>query len=399
MTAPPPVRRAAEGLRAALAHPRWGPLLVALIAYFVVVEGIVQLIFGRVEVPLIGFDVGRYDLPVPRGEILGGAVLGALYGLVAMGLILVYRANRIINFAQAQLGSVPAVVALLLIAKHGVPYLVAIPIMLGLAIVLGATVEMTIVRRFSQAPRLILTVVTIGMSLLLLILEFFAKEWVGGELIDTIGLTFPTPFQDVRFRIGPSTLTGDHLFAIVVVAAVVVALGAFFKLTDMGIAIRASAENNERASLLGIPVRRVSTVVWVVATVLSAIGVFLRVPLAGLPLTGFIGPSILLFGLAVAVIARMESLPTAFFGGMLIGIIDQAAIFATRRSALANAIMFVVVVIALLAQRGSCRGPWTPGPRRGRTSRRSAPFRPSSAVCARSGSLASSSRSWPARSR
>ncbi len=330
-------------------HPRYGVAVKLAVGYILFIEIAIQLVFGRVR--LLGLDVGRFDLAVPRGEILGGAVIGVLYALVGMGLILVYRANRIINFAQAQLGAVPAVVALLLIAKHGWPYLAAIPVMLVGAAVLGATVEVTLVRRFSNAPRLILTVVTIGIGLLLLILEFYSKKLVGGDLIDSVGLTFPTPFQNFRFHIGPSTLSGDHLFAVVVVAVLVAALSAFFRFTDIGIAVRASAENAERASLLGIPVKRVSTIVWILAAVLSAVGVFLRTPLVGLPLSGFVGPSLLLFGLAVAVIARMESLPTAFVGGILIGVIDRAALFSTRRAALANAVMFVVVVVALLAQR------------------------------------------------
>src|SRR5207244_2596686 len=98
-------------------------------------------------------------------------------------------------------------------------------------------------------------------------------------------------------------------------------------------------------------VKRVSTVVWVVATTLSAVGVFLRTPLVGLPLSGFVGPSVLLFGLSAAVIGRMESLPLCFFGGIFIGIIDRSALFATRRAAIADAVMFVVVVLALLGQR------------------------------------------------
>ncbi len=346
----PTLRRATSPLREVWNHPRFGPVLKLVTAYVVLIEIGVQGIFGRIQ--LLGLDIGRYPLAVPRGEIVGGAVIGVLYALVAMGLILVYRANRIINFAQAQLGAVPAIIALLLITRHGTPYLLAIPIMLIGSALLGAGVEVTLVRRFADAPRLILTVVTIGVSLLLLIFEFYAKQWVGGDLIDSVGLTFPTPFQRLQIHMGPSTLTGDHLFAIAVVGVIVIALGAFFRFTDIGIAVRAAAENGERASLLGIPVRRVSTIVWTIAAMLSAIGVFLRTPLVGLPLSGFVGPSILLLGLAVAVIARMESLPTAFFGGMLIGIIDRSALFATHRAALASATMFVVVVVALLAQRG-----------------------------------------------
>ena len=343
-----------QRLRAAYAHPRYGYALKVATGYVLIVEGVVQLVFGRIDIPYVnvGFlEVGRLDRPIPRGIFVSGAVIGTLYALVGIGLILVYRANRVINFAQAQLGAVPAVMALLLIGRKGWPYLSVLPLMLITAVVLGIVVETLFIRRFSDAPRLILTVVTIGVGFILLVLEFFTKLWISGELEIGTGDSFPTPFGR-EFLIGNSVFRGDHVVAVIVVAAIVIGLGAFFRFTDMGIAIRASAENGERASLLGIPVKRVSTVVWVLATVLSAVGVFLRAPLVGIPLTGFVGPSILLFGLAVAVIARMEHLPTALFGGMLIGIIYSSAVFRTNRASLANATMLVVILVALLAQRG-----------------------------------------------
>ena len=346
-----PLDRVREVVAPVWDHRFAGPILRGVLAYILLVEGAVQAVFGRVDLGFIEF--GAKASAVPRGIFVGGAVIGALYGLVAMGLILVYRASRIINFAQAQLGSLPAVVALLLVARHGWPYLSVVPIVLIGSAILGAAVEVTMVRRFANAPRLILTVITVGIGFLLLFFEFYAKDWVGGELKDVLSLEFPTPFSGFRFDMGPVSLTGDHIFAIVVVSALVVALGAFFRYTDIGIAVRASAENADRASLLGIPVRRVSTIVWILAAVLSGIGVFLRTPLVGLPLTGFVGPSILLFGLATAVIARMDSLPIAFGAGMLIGIIDRSALFSTRRASLANAVMLVVVIVALLAQRKS----------------------------------------------
>ena len=144
----------------------------------------------------------------------------------------------------------------------------------------------------------ILTVVTIGIGFLLLILEFYAKKWVGGDLIDTVSLTFPTPFQRFRFHVGPSTLSGDHLFAVVVVAILVVALDGVLPFHRHR--HRRARVGRERASARrcsAFPVKRVSTIVWVIAALLSAVGVFLRTPLVGLPLSGFVGPSILLFGL------------------------------------------------------------------------------------------------------
>src|SRR5258708_26111886 len=105
-------------------HRLLGPALKVLLGYILVVQIVLQYLFGKV--PLL--HVGRGEHIIPTEIILLGLVYGALYGLIAMGIILVYRANRIINFAQAQLGSVPAVIALLLIAKRGVPWIVALPI-------------------------------------------------------------------------------------------------------------------------------------------------------------------------------------------------------------------------------------------------------------------------------
>ncbi len=357
---PDGTRSALSRLRSAFdtawSHPRFGGIFKVVVLYVVLVEIGVQLVFGRIDIWFLEvglLEIGRYPKPIPREVLVDGAVIGALYALVGMGLILVYRANRIINFAQAQLGAVPAVIALLLIAKRGVPYMAVIPIVIIGGALLGGLTEVTLVRRFSNAPRLILTVVTIGVSLVLLILEFYSKQWVGGNLIDSLAFDYNSPVSGVEKRIGVVTYTGDHLMTVIVVVILVVALGAFFRYTDIGIAVRASAENAERASLLGIPTKRVSTIVWMLAAVLSALGVFLRGPLVGIPLTGFVGLSTLLFGLAVAVMAKMESLPAAFGAGLFIGVIERSAIFATNRAALSTAAMFVVITAALLIQRSS----------------------------------------------
>jgi branched-chain amino acid transport system permease protein len=338
----------AAPLRAAWDHRFVGPALRAALVYVLVVEIAMQLAFGQLALPLLP-EIGPRNAPIPRGVFLSGAMLGTLYSFVAIGLILVYRANRIINFAQAQLGAVPAILALLLMTRQGMSYWLAIPIVLVGGALLGGLVEVVFVRRFQDASRIILTVATIGIGFVLLVGEYFTKVWIAGELaiVDTV----PTPFQGFTFSLGVARFFGDHLVIVVVAVAVVVALGAFFRLTSVGMAVRAAAENRALASLLGIPVKRVSTVVWILAGVLSAIAVFLRAPLVGLPLTGFVGPTFLLFGLAAAVIARMEHLPTALLAGMLIGIIDNAVVFATRRSALATAAMLVVILVALLLQR------------------------------------------------
>jgi branched-chain amino acid transport system permease protein len=340
------VTAVAEQAKSVWRHPVAGPLIKIVLAFVFVFEGLIEFVFGRIPI----LDVGLKALPIPQGIFVLGLVIGTLYGLVAMGLILVYRANRIINFAQAELGAVPAVAGLLLMVRHQISYFIVLPLVIVAAALLGAGTEFVVMRRFNKSPRLITTVATIGVAQLLAFCEFYLPKWLTGKSIPPQNL--PTPFN-WHFQVGIVRLRGDHIVAIVVVIAIMVGLGIFFRLTDIGIAVRASAENGERASLLGIPVKRVSTIVWALAAVLSAIGLFLRAPIVGLPIGGQIGPSVLLFSLAAAVMARMESLPTALIAGISIGMIDQATTFSTHRPSIAEAIMLFVILGALLVQRGA----------------------------------------------
>ena len=336
-----------EPVKDLLAHRIAGPAIKLIVAYVVLIEFAVQLVFGRLQ--WFGLDVGFQAGTVPRAIFLNGAAIGMLYALLGMGLILVYRANRIINFAQAQLGSVPAVTALLLTLRKDVNYFLVLPIVIIGAAVLGALVD-GFLRRWRNAPRLIVTVVTIGISLLLIVAEVVVQDVITGDLVSSND--FRTPWSRFGIFIGPLRFSGDFLVAALATLAISGALAAFFRFTDMGIAVRASAENGERASLLGIPIARVSMVVWIIAAVMSAVAVFLRAPVSGLSLGSSIGPAVLLYGLAAAVIARMESLPLCVIAGMGIGIVDQSALFGTRRSSLAIATMLLVILVALLAQKG-----------------------------------------------
>src|SRR4051794_8532286 len=284
--------------------PTWARRAALTIAWPLGLVMAVELAFGwKVKAHLLGIAVPR---GIPLGVLVNGAILGMLYALLAFGLILVYRANRIINFAHAGLGLVPAVTALLLVSNRHWPYVPALLVMLIGSALVGAIIELAM-RRFWNAPRLIATVVTIGFAQIFVYLEINLRDWVGG----TTGLPthFPTPYSGFKLPIGGIIFSGDY-FAIVVAAVVVCAgLTAFLRYTRAGIAVRASAENSDRARLLGVPVGRLSTIVWVLAGVCSGIAVFLQAPVTALPAGGSVSPLILLYGLAVAIVARMESLP------------------------------------------------------------------------------------------
>jgi branched-chain amino acid transport system permease protein len=327
-------------------HRVGGPIAKSLVAFAGVVT-FAELVFGRDSTT----DVLGVAVPtaVPAGIILQGIIIGCLYALIAFGLILIYRANRLVSFAQAGLGSVPAVLALLLLAARHWPYPVAVAIVIVGAALTGFLVEFVIMRRFANSPRLIATVATIGIAQLLGLVEFYLPKWVTGEVVSP--QNFVTPLSRFTWNFGGVIQQGNALVIPVVVAAVMVGLGAFFRYTRLGIAVRASADNDERASLLGIPVKRVSTVVWIIAAVCSGLGVFLRAPVVGLPLGGLIGPVILLYALAAAVVARMESLPVALGAGMAIGVLDQSANYATRRGDISVSLMLPLLLVALAFQR------------------------------------------------
>ncbi len=290
---------------------------------------------------------------LPVGVVVLGLVLGSLEALTAMGLVLIYRANRIINFAQVELGGLAGVIALLGVIAFHLPYFVAVVGGLVAAVVTGAVIDMVVVKRFDEAPRLILTVATIGLLQILGGLEIGLPS-LFKKLKPTS--TFHGPLH-VTFGIGPITFHGDDVVAMAVVPVVLAALGWFLYRSDVGIAIRAAADSGERATLLGIPVRRLSTITWMVAGGLSGLGLILAAPIKGPNLGVIGGPSLLLAPLAAAVIARMDRLGTAIAAALGIGVFEQVVFWNYPRSAVVDVALFVVILVALLLQRrGSARG-------------------------------------------
>ena len=285
--------------------------------------------------------------PTPAGVVVQGIIIGSLTALISFGIALIYRSNRVINFAQADLGAVPASLGVVLIAAKHWSYWLAMPLALATAVVLGMFVERVFIRRFSKAPRLILMVVTIGLAQIL--------AGLGTAIPFFFGLNFPpqkynSPF-DFHFEIHPIVFRGNDVMAVVVSFVAIAALFAFLRYTSMGIAIRASAESADRASLLGVNVALTQNVAWVVATVLSAVAMILRAGILGLPIGSAFGPLILLRALAAAVIGRMENFGVMFGAACGLGIVETAIIWNKGSGTLVDPAIFVIVIAALLVQR------------------------------------------------
>jgi branched-chain amino acid transport system permease protein len=284
---------------------------------------------------------------LPAGVALQGLVLGALDALGAAGLVLVFRTQRVVNFAQAEIGGLGAAVAVVLVAGVGLPYAVAAPVGLAVAAATGALVERTVVARLYAAPRLTLTVATIGVAELLGAAAI-ALPAVAPSLAPLSSFRAPVP---VRFRLGPIAFGGDHVLVLAATPVIVAGLALFLLRSDLGVALRGAADAPERAALLGIPVRRCSLVAWTLAGGLSGAAAILAAPILGPRLGVPAGATALLGPLAAAVLAGMERLPTAVLASAAIGVLDQAVSFATGHAADVDVALFGVVLAGLVIER------------------------------------------------
>jgi branched-chain amino acid transport system permease protein len=290
---------------------------------------------------------------LPLGVLLQGVVLGSLTGCSALGLVLVYRSSRVVNFAQASLGSAAAVLSVQLFSTKHWNYYAALAAGVLAAAAVGALCDRVVVQRLFWAPRLILTVATIGLAQILAGAQLGVPHLLGGST-GLGGLTtgFRTPLH-IDFTFGALRFSGAHVMVLITVPIVLALFAVFLRSTALGVGIRATSSNAERAMLLGIPVRRLSTMVWALAGALSGLAAILAAPLVGSGGDLTAGPTLLLPALAAAVIARMESLPGAVGAGIAIGVFQQAVFWNTSRSSYVDVALFAAVLVALLAERSA----------------------------------------------
>lgn len=284
---------------------------------------------------------------LPAGAWIRGAVIGLLTALLAVGMALVYRANRVINFAQADLGFVPTILSVGLVVFSGLPYAFGLVVGFVASVVLGAIVELAVVRRFVRSPRLVLTVATIGITQLLAVLSLqIPRLWDEAAASQRI----PAPF-DWKLTIGSFILNANDLMAVIIAPLAMLAVGLFLSQTRLGTAVRAAAERSDRAALLGIPVGWLSTVVWMLAAALSFLALFLRAGILGVPLGSALSLSTLVLALAALVIGRLRHLPTVAIAAIALGIFEYGVQWNASSPLLVAPFVGAAVMVALLMQR------------------------------------------------
>jgi ABC-type branched-subunit amino acid transport system permease subunit len=287
---------------------------------------------------------------LPFSVLVEGVVLGLNYGLLALGLTLVYRTNRVINFAQGQLGVVAAVFFVKEYYDFHFFYLPALLIALGLAAAAGALSEL-LLRRLFNRPRVIMMVATIGLSQVLYL--FTVLPFVRPKQLYR---PFPVPFH-LSFHLGTFRFPPGDVLALIVAPLVALGLALFIRLSPWGLAMRAMADNSDSARLSGVWVRRTSTVAWTLAGLLSGITAFLASPGQTSALTQVLSPDLLLLALLAALLGGMTSLPVAFVAGIGVGIVQEVLEWnitnPSTGAATIQLIFFLLIQGALLVRAAS----------------------------------------------
>jgi branched-chain amino acid transport system permease protein len=269
--------------------------------------------------------------------VLAGIAEGATYGLVALGIVLVYKATRVLNFAQAEIGTL-CIYLLWEMTQLGVPVLIALPIALIAAALMGAATEI-ILRPLSEAPRLTVTVATLGIATALGFMQV---------------VVFHLDPRTVPAVISGSKVLASINFSYGRVLSLAMAIGlglglyAFFKRTLFGLGVLASSQDQTALKLQGLPYNKVSMFTWSTGAVLTALAGILLAPTIGSLFPFFITQSVFLSALAGALVGGLTSLPGAFVGGLAIGIVENIAKFyVTSVPAPGFVAVFVAVVLIL----------------------------------------------------
>jgi branched-chain amino acid transport system permease protein len=274
---------------------------------------------------------------------LNGISTGAIYAAVALALVLIWRATRIVNFAQGGMLMFTTFIASSVISSSG-SYWLGFAVALGSGLVLGAAVERVLIRRVEGGPPLNAVIVALGLLILL--------EASAGMIWGNTPRSFPPAFSIRGYDVGGTTLlfSPNDTFTVLVVIAVAAGLAVLFRYTTLGLKMRAAALQPEVARLLGVRVGRMFTLGWAFAAFVGSLAGLLVAP------SVFVGPNqfdpILVFGFTAAVIGGLDSPPGAVVGGVLLGLVLSYVSGYEGASLVTLAALVVLIAVLMIRPAG-----------------------------------------------
>lgn len=273
-----------------------------------------------------------------------GVLNGALYGLLALGIVMIYRGTRVLSFAQPELGTVAAYVTWFFTVEQGLPWVVAAAIGLAVCVAASVAFERVVIRPMAEAPRLSVTVATVGMMLLTIAVE--AKVWGGSPKF------LPGPLTGQGPKVLGVFVSPTAIVSVALVAVLGLGLTAFLRRSDFGLGVLATSQDSQAARLNGIPVHRVSAFTWATAGLLAGVAALFIAPALG-ALTFGMMTSWFVFGMAAALIGGLTNLSGAFVGGLVVGVLTEVSKYLFLRVDVPgpeSILVFVLIVVVLLVR-------------------------------------------------
>ena len=246
--------------------------------------------------------------------LISGISQGCVYGLIALGFVLIYKATEMVNFAQGDIMMIGAFLAVVFINLLDWPFALGLLAAILAMAVVGALLERLLLRPMIGEPHFAVLMLTIGLG--------FALRAVAGAIWGNEPRALDLPYVGIVWQWENLVIGAENVVIMGGTLALCGLLYLFFRFTRLGIAMQAASQNQLAAFYVGIPVKRIFSLVWALSAVISAFAGVLMAPVSLIdPLMGFIG----IKAFAAAIVGGFGNLPGALLGGLLIGLVEQFA--------------------------------------------------------------------------
>src|SRR4051812_38695895 len=291
---------------------------------------------------LLAFSVFGVDWQFLKPFVVIGLAFGGVYALSGVGLVVLYRATGVLNVAFGAIGAAGALIAYWIVNHTGWPHWLAYTICVLFGGVVNLAYGMVFGPAFARRDPLVKMMGTLGLALILLGLMAWRAP-IGGAF----ALFRPLPSSSHHYSIGGTTVSLTQIIAIGLAFAITAGATVFLRVTKLGTAMRAMANDREITATLGVPVRRVEAAAWFGSGLAcGAAGLILPDLLTSLDYSAL--TFLVISSLAAALIGRLQSLWVTLFGGLAVGLAQSILSPYTEVSAYRSAAPFVLAIVALL---------------------------------------------------
>ena len=299
---------------------------------------VLAVVFAVYAILLVLRLTGLSEVNFDRQQIANGIGVGAIYGSVALALVLIYRSTDVVNFAQGEMAMFCTFISWSLSTQLHMTFWLGFLVTLAIAALLGGAVQRVVIHPIENAPLLTIVIVTLGL---------FQVFNSGANFIwQSQPKSFPTPFGNGAYHIFGATIAKPYVGTLAIMFVVMGLVFAFFNYTKVGLASRAAAQNPVASRLVGVPVSWMLTIGWALAAVVGAAAGMLVANILSLDPNMMIG--VLLYSFAAAVLGGLDNPVGAVVGGFVVGIIQNVIVGADLVKGIPDPIAFLVIIVVLV---------------------------------------------------